>query len=124
MGDRAQVVITNNDDLKGAVWLYSHWGGTDLPSVVQAALKRKARWNDHEYLARIVFQQMIGNDKHETGFGIGTSEHGDGEHPVLILNTESMTITVRDMHHMPFKSFIELEPQALMAWCGRANYEE
>lgn len=118
MGDRAQVVVTDNDELEGAVWLYSHWGGHDLPNVVQAALKRQERWNDSEYLARIVFQQMLGDDNSATGFGIGTSEHGDIEHPLLILNTQTMIITVRDMHHMPFKSFIELEPHTLMVWCG------
>lgn len=124
MGDRAQVVITENDELEGAVWLYSHWGGTDLPSVVQSALKRQERWNDSEYLARIVFQEMIGDDKSATGYGIGTSEHGDNEHPVLILNASSMIITARDMHHMPFKSFIELEPHTLMVWCGRENEDD
>lgn len=125
MGDRAQVVITDNDELEGAVWLYSHWGGTNLPRVVQSALKRQERWNDSEYLARIVFQEMIGDDKSATGYGIGTSEHGDGEHPVLILNASSMIIkAVRDRHHMPFKSFIELEPKTLMSWCGREIYED
>jgi len=124
MGDRAQVVITDNDELEGAVWLYTHWAGSELPSVVQSALKRQERWNDSEYLARIMFQEMIGDDKSATGYGIGTSEHGDGEHPVLILNATNMVITVRGLHHMPFKSFIELEPKTLMSWCGRKLYDE
>jgi hypothetical protein len=40
MGDRANVYVKNTDTQ--GVFLYSHWGGTELPATVQKALKRKA----------------------------------------------------------------------------------
>lgn len=59
------------------VWLYTHWRGHGLPEQVQAALARDERWGDPEYLARIVFDTMTGDDDSATGFGIGTGRHGD-----------------------------------------------
>jgi len=60
------------------VWLYTHWGATYLPVTVQDALKRRLRWNDESYLARIIFCEMVKGDiDGELGFGIDTDQHGD-----------------------------------------------
>lgn len=73
MGDRSQVHIEDSD-----VWLYTHWGGTGLPQVVQDALGRGERWNDYEYLTRIIFSEMVrGSLDSATGYGIGSAQHGD-----------------------------------------------
>ena len=73
MGDRAQVLIKDT-----GVYLYTHWGGSKLPEVVTNAIRRLERWNDPEYLARIIFCEMIKDDVGgETGYGIGTAQHGD-----------------------------------------------
>jgi hypothetical protein len=92
MGDRAQVLIQRNDE---RVYLYAHWSGSDLPATVQRALKRKQRWTDLEYLARIVFCEMIkGQEAEETGFGIGTAEHGDLDHPVIVVDVDKQTVII------------------------------
>jgi hypothetical protein len=72
MGDRAQVKI-------GDVYLYTHWGGQELVKDVKAALVRgKDRWDDDEYLARIIFSEMIKKDiLGLTNYGIGTQQHDD-----------------------------------------------
>ena len=71
MGDRGQVNISG-------VYLYTHWGAYDLINDVYKALIHKKRWNDHEYLARIIFDEMkSGENNPFTGYGIGTSKHGD-----------------------------------------------
>jgi len=73
MGDRAQVHIK---DVK--VWLYTHWGKSTLVEDVKRALAKRLRWNDPEYLARIIFEEMVGDQTGtETGFGIGCAQHGD-----------------------------------------------
>ena len=93
MGDRAQVVIKNEDE--PPVYLYTHWNGTELPDTVRKALARKQRWTDIEYLARIIFCEMIkGNEAGETGFGIGTGEHGDNEHDLIVVDTGKQTVTI------------------------------
>jgi len=77
MGDRGQVRLVSEGSPD--IYLYTHWGATELPEVVAEALKRgKGRWSDDEYLNRIIFTEMIKDDvMSETGFGIGTAEHGD-----------------------------------------------
>lgn len=82
MGDRGNVLI-------GGVYLYTHWGGSELAEDVQTALGRRERWNDTAYLARIIFCQMIPPEAYqsETGFGIGT-ERPDNEHLVIEVDCE------------------------------------
>jgi hypothetical protein len=78
MGARAQVLIKDE-----GVYLYTHWGAEELGDDVIKAIKSEAgkgRWDDPEYLARIIFDCMKGDDiTGETGFGIGTKEHSDIE---------------------------------------------
>lgn len=98
MGDRGNVVVIDGGtDLtsKTAVFLYTHWAGSDLPEILQAALQSEAgrgRANDAPYLARIIFDAMIGGDQgSETGFGIWTSIL-DNEHPLLIVDTRRKVV--------------------------------
>lgn len=121
MGDRANVVVRQYGE-RPPVVLYSHWGGTELAETVQEALKKRWRWDDHAYLTRIVFEQMIGSQRDtETGFGIST-DFPDNEHKVIVLdpNEERIGFTPRGMfnieqlpeprHWWSFKEFIELDP--------------
>ena len=80
MGDRGQVHIVDT-----GVWLYTHWGASELPDTVRSALAKKWRWDDPEYLARIIFCKMLkGEEGEETGYGIGTNQHGDVDRVVRI----------------------------------------
>ena len=73
MGDRGQIHIKDS-----GVWLYTHWGATELPDILRRALARKQRWSDDEYLARIIFSEMIRDEiNEETGYGIGKGQHTD-----------------------------------------------
>jgi len=93
MGDRGQVRLVSEGSPD--IYLYTHWGATELPEVVADALKRgKGRWGDDEYLNRIIFTEMIKDDvMSETGFGIGTAEHGDVWR-VVTVNHDSKTVEV------------------------------
>ena len=105
MGDRAQVRLYD-DKTEGSVYLYTHWNGSDLRETVKAALSRRQRWDDVEYLARIVFEEMIqGNEGSESGFGIGYSEHFDLQHSVIELDC-SRQVMVVDNVQQTFEQFI------------------
>ena len=94
MGDRAQVKIVDYGDT--AVYLYTHWDGYRLADTVKQALARRERWRDAEYLARIVFCEMVKGDTFgTTGFGIGTEQHMDVT-KVITLDTNKCEITLQD----------------------------
>lgn len=128
MGDRANVAIldysrTNPDDSFGAVVLYTHWGGTELPARVQEALRKRERWDDAAYLARIVFCRMLAGSGDQTplatttGYGISTTLC-DNEYPVLVLDSVTQRIgsrpegdwrrPVREPEGLTFEEFCRL----------------
>jgi hypothetical protein len=92
MGARAQVLIKDE-----GVYLYTHWGSGNIVADVRTALRSGAgrnRIDDPEYLARIIFDVMqAGEHGTETGFGIGTSEHGDIDILVTV-DCANRTVTV------------------------------
>lgn len=50
MGDRANVAFKTDEDSTAHVWLYSHWGGFELPRMLLAAMKTRqaqARLSDN-----------------------------------------------------------------------------
>lgn len=112
---------------RAAVVLYSHWGGTDLPYLLQEVIKRKLRWDDAAYLARIIFSRMVAGDvAGETGFGI-SSRLCDNEHPVLIVDvsrkvivsltegeyTERGAMAAREFCGISFETFSETSEQEM-----------
>jgi len=50
---------------------------TRLPEILAEALSHEERWGDHEYLARIIFDELSACSSEFTGCGIGTEIHGD-----------------------------------------------
>lgn len=94
MGDRAQVHFTDT-----GAFLYTHFGGYKIDEVVASALDRgRSRWNDPEYLARIVFSEMIRDDiDGTTGYGIGTDRHSDVSRIVHVdCDEKEVTVDTRD----------------------------
>lgn len=95
MGDRRNVEVIDNGK---SVFLYTHWQGTELPKIVQNALRRgKDRLDDGPYLTRIIFSEMIKDDiLGTTGYGI--SAYGiESNHPNIVVNIEDQTIIVESM---------------------------
>jgi hypothetical protein len=108
MGDRGQVLIKSWDGKKG-VYLYTHWGATRLVKNVERAIKKKWRWDDPSYLARIIFDVMT-EDSHgeETGYGIDAEMHGDIWR-LIIVDCNNRTVEVRDYgKHTSKKTFAEI----------------
>jgi hypothetical protein len=73
----------------------------------------KRRWNDAQYLARIIFCRMIGERDimGETGYGI-TSVICDNEHPIITVDVAKQQVRLHnendlDANPIDTKSFAE-----------------
>lgn len=122
MGDRANAYIKDAD-----VYLYGHWIGYDLAIKVRDALKRAPdRWTDSQYLARVVFCEMVRDDiEGTTGYGISHAI-GDNERPVIVVDPASQhvscTLGRRDADvtkvgaMIPFSEFVRWDDARVRAW--------
>ncbi len=97
MGDRGNIIVKSGDS---TVYLYTHWTGSDLPESIKKSLTRATdRWNDGQYLARVLFQDMIGDNTRTSGFGI-SSTIGDGGTDITV-DVDKQTVDGK-----PFAEFI------------------
>ena len=118
MGDRGNIFVRESADegeTRG-VYLYSHWGGEELPLVLKRALSRKQRWDDGPYLTRIIFDEMTaGQHGTETGFGISATL-GDNEYPIITVTPGAGVSWVKDgLFAVTFERFIEISDDELLA---------
>jgi hypothetical protein len=99
MGDRANVYVHEGD--RPGVYLYTHWEGSTLPQTVVRALYRgRGRWDDVQYLTRIIFSEMIQDDVlSETGFGI-SAECEDGGDRIVDVDTATQKIRFKGYDHL------------------------
>ena len=106
MGNRRNVELKYESGAK--IYLYTHWGGTELPSIVSRALERgKDRWDNESYLARIIFSEMTQREEMSlTGYGISPYPP-DEEHAHI-------TIDFKDQkaNGLPFELFIKQNKEA------------
>lgn len=113
MGTRAQVYFPETK-----IYLYQHYDGYNLPNTVRDALKRgKDRWDDPEYLARIVFCEMIRDDIDvTTGYGIDAAFHDDVEY-LITLHTDTLRIVINHINsHSDSLSFEEYINSTQTEW--------
>ena len=89
MGDRGNIEIRQGyhdaagDRHEASVFLYTHWRGSEVPTILADALvKAGGRAGDQAYLTRIVFDQMVDADSGIVGFGIALGYPPDNEHPI------------------------------------------
>ena len=104
MGDRANIKMKTGAD---EVHLYTHWAGSELPAILKSALERgRSRWNDSQYLARIIFCEMVkGCEMEEMGFGISAG-CGDGGDRVITVDVGTGIITISKKEFC-FEDYIE-----------------
>jgi hypothetical protein len=103
MGDHGNIVVQESTEHR--VYLYGHWSGYDMPEILRAALVRgNGRWNDPQYLARIIFCELVKNDPNgTTGYGISARVH-DNEYPIIVVDCEKQEIRLEaesDSTHKP-----------------------
>ena len=79
------------------IYIYSHWDGgptykeSGMAGALKDALSLHERWDDGPYLARIIFQAVIGDDGGPTGYGLSPYET-DPEFPTITVNLEKRTV--------------------------------
>lgn len=89
MGDRVTLAVQDQGE---RVYLYSHWGGWEMPETLRVAIARRQRWDDPSYLTRIIFNTMtLGSEGDETGYGISTRVQ-DYEYPLLVVDCDKKEI--------------------------------
>jgi hypothetical protein len=102
MGDRGQVYVKDS-----GVYLYTHWSATELVDVVKRAIAKRWRWNDDEYLTRIIFEEMTKGERDtETGYGIGTGKHSDVWRFITV-DCSKQLVTVEDEGEAPMEYTFE-----------------
>lgn len=86
MGNRGSIEVCQPhhfENKEQSLFLYTHWRGHEVCEVLATALDLgRSRWHDPSYLTRIIFNELQGDDREPTGFGISLYEHGDNEYPV------------------------------------------
>jgi hypothetical protein len=103
MGDRAHIKVEQG---YGDVYLYTHWGGYKIEQDIKDGLHRgHNRWDDPDYLTRILFDAMKGSDvTGETGFGISASVP-DGS--PWVVNVPDRTVTNPEGRTMTFEDCVK-----------------
>lgn len=119
MGTRANIHVIDNDNDPG-VWLYQHWDGDFLPSILQCALAKRWRWDDSQYLTRIIFSEMIRDHvDEETGYGI-SSQAWDGD-TRLVVNVGNQTVS-NGSQKWSFEEYLNVDPEEV--WYGETREED
>lgn len=96
MGDRGNIVLTGKETFpNGKVYLYTHWGGSEIKQTLAAALGKRQSWGDGSYLARIIFTELTRGVSGETGSGL-SGVMGDNEHPLLFVDVDANTVWEED----------------------------
>jgi hypothetical protein len=97
----------------GRVYLYTHSGAGSLVNDIHSVLSMRQRWDDPDYLAKMVFCKMVPVECWNTdlGFGIGTQLYAD-VNLLITLDTVNQKILLQsatDKHYKlqnSFKDFV------------------
>jgi hypothetical protein len=102
----------------GSVFLYTHDNAHELLHIVYDILSKRIRWDDPDYLSRMLFCRMIPKDQFytEIGYGIGTQGYDDVriivrvdtiEKRIRISEYDSVGGVICRGLHYSFEEFIE-----------------
>lgn len=85
----------------GEVVIYSHWNEAEvLKGIIKDVLRRRERWDDESYLARMIFSAIVKDDI-DSATGYGLAPYGMGEETPVIINFSKQTVD-----GVPFEEFI------------------
>ncbi len=92
MGNRANIFLvdTADTDIEPVlgIYLYTQHKGQDWPERLRQALitgPARLRWEDPQYLARILIDQLFSDLRDEEAGGVST-KLGDNDHPITIVD--------------------------------------
>lgn len=109
--DSAQVEIISSS---GRVYLYSHSDAASITKVVHEALSKRKRWDDPDYLARMIFCEMVPSEfwESDSGYGIGNLLY-TSTNVLVSVDVVRQKIIVQsalnkhELHSYTFESFVE-----------------
>lgn len=97
----------------GRVYLYTHSGAGSLVNDIHNVLSMRQRWDDPDYLAKMVFCKMVPVECWNTdlGFGIGTQLYADVNLLITLdtINQKILLQSATDKHYKlqnSFKDFV------------------
>ena len=99
---------------KGSIYVYSHWGGFEMPDDAVSAIKSaEGRWDDEPYAARIIVDQLTKASRDsETGHGLmlgpDAEDSYNGDSASVIIDLPNQTFKVTGMNGLPEQAFSEL----------------
>lgn len=103
MSVHGQVVMANS-----GVVLYQHDDGKSVYDAVYKALLRRKRWDQEDYLTRIIFSIMIrGRVEEEAGHGIRSWVDSNIKYTIRV-DVENQTVILTGGIGMPFKAFVDI----------------
>ena len=111
MGDRRMAELKLN---KGSIYVYSHWGGFEMPDDAVSAIKSaEGRWSDESYAARIIVDQLTKNSRDmETGHGLmlgpDAEDEYNGDSASVIIDLPNQTFEVTGTDAQAERAFSEL----------------
>lgn len=140
MGDRANIYLRDSDRTSG-MYLYTHSGAQSWPGRLQEALNfGRSRWDDPNYLARIITLRVFADLISETiGGGLGTQLGDNDDYPLLCVDLLGQRIGLCDIAYcedcderitdprdmdswryvVPFQKFCDLDlASELWGWWG------
>ncbi len=97
MGDRAMAEIKTEG---GSLFVYTHWGGYNLPErAKEAIIKAETRWDDLPYATRIIVDQLTKESRDDTsGCGLMLNDNAEdeynGDKPSVIIDLKAALLTV------------------------------
>ena len=100
MGERNNILLVND-----GIYLYSHWKTKEELEIdlKKALIRGKSRWDDSQYLNRIIFSEMIKEEILETtGYGL-SKDLCDGE---VVFKVD---IEHKKVNDKTFKKFLRKE---------------
>ena len=86
MGDRGNYKLVYGEKYP-PIYLYSHWDGGAMLSILADALNSREgrnRWDDEAYLARIIFTHLTRNAGPELGYGIAPYLVDEDRSPIIV----------------------------------------
>lgn len=125
MGDRGNIAVLQEDGKQ--VWLYSHWGGSQLKQNIKDGLilasdkqakYPQSRWDDEAYLTKIIFCVAIGKENFDklTGFGIST-RLADNSYPINVVDIPKQRVfTIPESKLVKFQVPLDYEPEKDSVW--------
>lgn len=92
MGDRANIKYMDGDG--GTLYFYTHHGGAEtVAGWLKAALGKRERWDDSQYLAGIIMREAARSDPDgTTGLGL-TTDLWDNDHPLLVVDVNEQKVS-------------------------------